>query len=197
MRTLSIAVTLLLAAPGVTLAADAKKPPNLTADVVVTMRDGASHTGKMYFLDGKYRSEMTVNGQPVTSVLDTVAKKSWTLIPPPMGCIEQPFTTDPMNPLASAEPEKQELVGSETVDGHPTKKYRVTTTVNGKPYESFQWRATDLQNLPIQWSDAAGQTRSMLKNVKLGRPDPALFKTPANCRSMSEMMKGFTAPRQQ
>jgi thioredoxin reductase (NADPH) len=78
----------------------------------------------------------------------------------------------------------EELVGSEKIDGHPTKKYKMKATVGGKTREHYQWRATDLKNFPIRTAAVDGTYEQRFTKVELKTPDAKLFETPANCKSM-------------
>jgi hypothetical protein len=71
------------------------------------------------------------------------------------------------------------LVGSETVDGHPTKQFKVTefNPATKKDYVQFEWRATDLGDLVIQRKFEEGQSK--LKNIVVGKPDEKLLTFPS------------------
>jgi len=89
------------------------------------------------------------------------------------------------NPLAPMPTDAtEELVGSEKIDGHPTKKYKMKATVGGKTREHYQWRATDLKNFPIRTAAVDGTYEQRFTKVELKTPDAKLFETPANCKSM-------------
>jgi hypothetical protein len=97
------------------------------------------------------------------------------------GCVPLPTTEAPGGP---APKEKEEVVGRETVDGHPTRKVKITTTVKGKAgtttVVAYEWRATDLQDVPVRREEADGSLRTELHNVVLGKPDPAKMTSPCD-----------------
>lgn len=76
----------------------------------------------------------------------------------------------------------EEPAGQERVDGHPTKKARVTTTVvqDGKTTTDvlYVWRATDLGGLVIRSRAADGSSEMTLRDIRLGPPDPRLLSLP-------------------
>jgi hypothetical protein len=175
-------------------AADPPNFPDLTADQVMTMSGQPPRQSKIYFSAGRMRSEMDMGGKKMASIVDLKAKKMWLLMPEPIGCIEQPFADDPQNPLsASNASPKEELLGSETIDGHPTKKYKVTSTIQGKTYVGYQWRATDLNDFALRWQDEAGKFQTQFKNIVLGKPDPKLLEPPTHCKT-GGMSGGMGAP---
>lgn len=73
-------------------------------------------------------------------------------------------------------------VGSETIDGHPTDKYKVKITYkNGNVDEGYIWNARDLDEMTIK-SDVENRDARMtmdLKNIVFKKPSPSLFEIPA------------------
>jgi hypothetical protein len=143
-------------------------------------------TSKVYVSGGRVRSETTIGGQSMTTIIDRGAKKIFIMMPAPVGCIEQPLDDNvAANPLAPMPTDAtEELVGSEKIDGHPTKKYKMKATVGGKTREHYQWRATDLKGFPIRTAAVDGTYEQRFTKVELKTPDAKLFETPANCKSM-------------
>jgi hypothetical protein len=176
------ALLILLSAP--TFAVDI---PDATADYE-SLRDGAPPAhGKVYVSKGRVRSEAMTSAATIAVIVDPTTKKLWILMPPPMGCVTQPLADSVAlnTPLLPPKNAKEEVVGAETVAGHPTKKYRVTTTIDAAARVQYLWRATDLKGFPVQTADQNGKIRSTFKNVKLGKPDAKLFAMPAECRPLT------------
>jgi hypothetical protein len=184
MRKIRTFATMVFAAALPAFAADFPPPPDGSADQVMTLKDGKTVETKVYFA-GK-RSRFETKGTVV--VVDFEKKAQWVVLPPPMGCLEQPFKQDPRSFWAtpSDSDAKIDLVGKEKVDGHPADKYRISGTANGKPYEVFVWRATDLQGFPIKQAAADGSFESHFKNVKLGKPSAELFTKPGDCKAQPD-----------
>jgi hypothetical protein len=161
--------------------------PDATADYE-SVRDGGPPTrGKIYVSKGRFRSETGIQAATVVLIVDPSAKRLWFLLPPPMGCITQPLTEAVAlnTPLLPSKDAKEELVGSETVAGHPTKKYKITTTIDGATRVQYVWRATDLKGFPVQSADEDGNIKATFTNIKLGKTDPKRFRTPANCKPLA------------
>src|SRR6185436_13733448 len=86
MRSLAIVAGLLLAVPA---ARAADSLPDVVAEQELYAQGKKVSTAKVYVSGGRVRSETTVGGQTMTTLLDRGAKKMWLLMPP-VGCIEQP-----------------------------------------------------------------------------------------------------------
>jgi hypothetical protein len=146
----------------------------------------------VYKAGDRVRTETTVGGQTMTTLLDRGAGKMWLLMPG-VGCMEQPVSERMQDPLAALPVDaSEELVGKETIDGHPTQKYKVKATVKGKTTEHYQWRATDLQGFPIRTAAVDGSYELRFTKVELKTPDAKLFAKPANCRPMPAMSGPIT-----
>jgi len=91
--------------------------------------------------------------------------------------------------------EKTEL-GKDTVENHPCTKSKLTFTAkDGQTSEALVWEATDMKNFPIQYQtvDEGQTTTTTFSEIKMGKPDAALFELPASYKkygSMQEMMMG-------
>jgi len=184
MRALLIAAGMLLVALPVH-AAD-RLPDAITEQELFSQGKKVS-TAKVYVSGGRVRSETTVGGQTMTTLLDRGAKMMWLLMPP-VGCIEQPVTDRSADVLGSLPADAtEELVGKEIIDGHPTQKYKIRATVAGKTSEHYQWRATDLDGFPIRTAAVDGSYEQRFTKIVLKTPDAKLFEKPSNCRPMPEM----------
>jgi len=164
--------------------ADGPPPyPSFTADTEMTA-GGNTQEGKIAFGKGRMRMDMTIGDKAVSSIFDYSAKKMYTLLPPPIGCMEQAIRADPKDPFAVAVGQaEEEAIGEETIDGHPTKKVRVTTTVDGKKHTSLVWKATDLKNLPVRVAAEDGSFEMNYKNIELGEPDAKRVTPPGDCKA--------------
>ena len=184
MRALIIAAAVLLVARP----AHAADPlPDAIAEQELFSQGKKVSTAKVYVSGGRVRSETTVGGQTMTTLLDRGAKMMWLLMPP-VGCIEQPVTDRSADVLGSLPVDAtEELVGKETIDGHPTQKYKIRATVAGKTTEHYQWRATDLDGFPIRTAAVDGSYEQRFTKIVLKTPDAKLFEKPSNCRPMPEM----------
>jgi hypothetical protein len=114
--------------------------------------------------------------RPDTKVVDMV-------FPSLSAYIETPLKDqDAGKPGTSYKIQSTEL-GRETVDGHVCVKNKVVVTDDGgKTNEFTVWNAIDLKKFPlkIQTTENERVTTMLFKNVKLSKPDAALFTPPAD-----------------
>jgi uncharacterized protein DUF4412 len=166
----------------------ATTPTDGSADYETTHDGKLVASGKLYARGTRFRSESESQGKRMSMIVDTGTKTMWMLMPPPVGCMEQKLKSDQDRGLffASDAAAKEERVGAETIDGHPTEKYKVTTRVGDASSVNYVWRATDLSGFPIQTSDEAGSMKTRFKNVSLTKPDPKLFEPPTSCKAMPD-----------
>ena len=196
--------------------------PAFSADIEIQMDAGqqnGSMPGKLAVDSGKSRIDMDMSGatggqpgaadrmkamgmdkiimitRPDTKVVDTVF--------PGLSAYLETAIQDPdaSKPDSAFKVDTTEL-GKETVDGHACVKNKVIVTDDqGKAHESTVWNATDMKKFPVKIETTEqGRTTTMLfKNVKLSKPDAALFEPPADCKKydtqqalMQEVMKRMT-----
>jgi hypothetical protein len=163
-------------------------------------------SGTVARLDGRWRLDIRL-GQAMTNVvpfaasgqdaIDSLTNLSATLIWRPdkkvvwrsysypgasmKGYFEQPlrdFDADP--PIQNATVLE---LSKQTIDGHPSAVNKLTVTDSrGKAWEYTVWNATDLNGFPIrlQWAEHNTTNVLLFNNVKLDRPDAALFEPPAS-----------------
>ena len=102
---------------------------------------------------------------------------------PEYGCIHLPMSVEKSN-------QKEEPLGNETVDGHPARKVKVTSTYTdpkGKTttYVETVWHATDMQNLIIK---RTGDKREVhLEKIVVGKPEASLVAFPSPPCNAGEM----------
>lgn len=182
------------------LAADVPPYPSFSADTEMTA-GGNTQKGKVAFGKGKMRMEMALGENTMVTIFDYGASKMYSILPSGMGCLEQKIEKDPKDPIyASMKSVKEEPLGEETIDGHPTKKVRVTADVEGESHSSLIWKAKDLKDLPIRVAAEDGSFEMNYKNVVLGDPDAKLLTPPGDCKEnplgamMDSMKKQMPVP---
>jgi hypothetical protein len=82
-------------------------------------------------------------------------------------------------------------LGPETAAGHPTVKNKVVMTgPDGVKHEATVWSATDLDKFPvkIEMDENGGKMTMTFKDVKLEKPDAALFNPPSDYKKYDNMM---------
>ncbi len=151
-------------------------PPVAYQAEVIVVSNGTT-TRSLVWSDGVRRKTETSrpDGQASGSYADTEKKLSW-IWGPSFGCLQMP--------LESAGGTKQEEpAGTESIDGHPTKKFKVTSTMTtaGKAttYIEYVWRATDLNDLVIQRKSLDGSMQVNVRNIVVGKPEEKLLAFPA------------------
>ena len=73
---------------------------------------------------------------------------------------------------------ERKQVGTETVNGHPTKKYLITYKSVKKTDQLYQWWATDI-NFPVKSSAVDGSWTQEYRNIKMGSQPNSLFEVPS------------------
>lgn len=165
----------------------AQPPREYAAEQVMRTREG-THTGKIFVSPDKYRLEMALEGQRQVIVARFDRRVVWILMPEERMYVEMPFSPRSEDALSGRDPTQKverQLVGSETVSGHPTKKYKVTVTGKDGTYVGYQWLAQDLGELPIRWEDEQGTVRVELRNIRLGRQPAELFEIPSGFQKLA------------
>ena len=149
-----------------------------SSDTVMTSRQGKM-TGKIYFKADRFRMDMKAP-QEMSTITRMDKKVVWNIMPKEKMYMEMPF--DPKGkPMVEGKFEgeiERKLVGSETIDGHPSKKYLITYMSGKKKEQVYQWTATDI-NFPIKTAAVDGFWVQEHKNIKIGPQPNSLFEVPA------------------
>jgi hypothetical protein len=171
------------------------RQPDFTADIRATSNKVVIDA-HVFRKGGNARAEFTVPPQyplplPPNSkvvILSRPGEPSLIYAPEQKMYMEAPVTStgnpataigEFLNNLKSDQRFKLEDTGSETIDGHDTRKLRITH--EGKDTEVFVYAAKDLQNLIVKLDGRVeGQPLTVtLSNISLTVPDTA-FEPPAN-----------------
>lgn len=120
-------------------------------------------------------------------------KKTYSIYPARKKYIISEETDDGYYQGTDEKPDIQKtFVGNEVVDGHPTKKYKVSISYrNEGVQEGFIWNATDLDDMTIQTVIETPQAKvtTLLKNVVLATPAADLFEIPADYSETNNYME--------
>jgi len=150
-----------------------------SADTVMTHREGMKMTGKMYFKADKFRMDMK-SPQEMSMITRIDKNLMWNIMHAQKMYMEMPMDlrNRPMvEEKFDGEIERTE-VGSETIDGHPTKKYLITYKSGNKTDQLYQWWATDI-NFPVKSSAVDGSWTQEYRNIKMGSQPNSLFEVPS------------------
>jgi hypothetical protein len=169
--------------------------PDATASYVRTVEGKPPTRGKLYVSKGRLRTESELPRGTIVLIVDPGSGQAWLVLPPPLGCVVQPIddTMRASMPLFLSKDLKETLVATEIVDGHPTKKYELTSP-SGPLTTRYVWRASDLRGFPIKTMDESGLSTTTFENVVIGKPDAKLFQAPAGCKRVSAA-DGSAAPK--
>lgn len=182
---------LLMAAPLVLAAAanGQQPPPPLSAEYAAEYRiesQGMVSAGRVYAAPGKERREMNGPSGPLVVILRHDLRLVWTLMPPSRAYAETPAPPPPAPPAPAT------AIGEAVIEGIPTTKYRLgPAAAAGGPDASAQghvWLTADGIPIRIEQSGSQGGrpigVMVTLKNLRIGRQDPALFEVPAGYRKV-------------
>ena len=153
---------------------------------------GMRMEAKVFHDRGKERRETDMGGMKQVSISDPSAGKIYMLMPGSNMAMEMAMGSGPVPSPEAMQGQNIEAVGSETVEGLETTKYRITgTDPNGMAFETFVW-ATD-SGIKMKMEGEAmveGTMRSYrmyLTNVVEGPQEATLFQLPAG----TQVMKGM------
>lgn len=145
-------------------------PPAYTADVVVTYEGKVTHTRTGS--DGVVTKTEGPDGKS-GSFLDNAKHVMW-VYGPTFPCVELP-----MGGAEAKTKSREEPAGDEIIDGHPTKKVKVTTTTPTATMVEYIWRAVDLHDIVIRRRSVDGKSETRLEHIVLRAPDPKWLAFPS------------------
>ncbi len=157
-----------------------------SADSITTQKGGFQTKGKLFYKADKFRMEMQGHSDMNMIVITRVDKKvAWNLMPDTKTYMEMPLNMQ-NRPKVEEKYEgeiERKQVGSETIDGHPTKKYLITYRTDNETHQVYQWLATDI-NMPVKTAAIDGSWSHELRNIKIGNQPDNLFEIPAGYQKM-------------
>jgi hypothetical protein len=159
-----------------------------TATANLTLPTGGTMSMKIYVLGTSQRADLP-GGHGYTLALGS--NQTAYIVMGSSMCMQRTLDqkTGP-NPFTLSGDVKRETVGSETVDGHPTKIELITLRTASGPMTMKAWRATDLKGLPVRVEipmSSGGTVREELTDVNLSPPPASMFMPPSNCMQMGAM----------
>jgi len=147
----------------------------LTADMA-TKEGKKTVQGKIYVKDAKVRIEK--RSTPIYAIVRGDKGVLWQINGAENTYLEAKLTPE-MKPFYEEKlpgEVSRKQVGSETVDGHPAKKFEVAVKKGSKTETYNLWFATDIK-FPVRVANANGSWSVEYKNVKKGAQD-SLFELP-------------------
>lgn len=139
--------------------------------------------GKMYFAKDMMRFETA----GMVSITRMDKKVVWLLMPTEKMYMEQAIRLENIVAAGTeAVPGEVErtLLGTETVNGYLTNKYKIVVQSEGRRQVMLQWLMVD-GLLPVKTAAEDGRWWQEFRNIKLGEPDADLFEIPAGYKKFS------------
>jgi len=156
-----------------------------SADMVSTAKGGRAMTSKIYMKGNKMRFE--AQNQDSYTISRQDMQTTWVVMPKQKTYMEMKAVQNrqqvPQEKLKGEVSRK--LIGPDTIDGHPTKKYEVTVMDGKRQMTSYQWLATDMNNFPIKSAAVDGRWGMEYRNIKLGSQPDSLFEVPSGFKKTS------------
>jgi outer membrane lipoprotein-sorting protein len=146
-------------------------------------------TGKVSMKDKMFRIDMTAEGQATATLHN--ASGTYTYMPAEGMAMKLPGLNASQRPIEHADNYAQylqeqhaELIGTDTVDGHPCEMYRFTDPDTGDLVTAWVWTEKQFP-IKMEFDDASGKILVEIRNIQLGAALPdALFELPADVQVM-------------
>jgi hypothetical protein len=173
----------LCAVAAVLLVGSSASARELSAKMVVK-EGGETYISRLYIKGEKYRVE--VEGQKGYSILRTDRNTMWIVLPDQKAYIEVALDPAQKPRVQQRFPNEvgRRLVGTETVNGHPSEKYEVTLKDGDKKDTIYQWVATDLDDFPLRTAAVDGSWSTDYEDIRTSVPD-SMFEMPSDYERLS------------
>jgi len=182
------AAALVLAVAPPAPAAPPEPKVEYAADSSMETAQGAMK-GRVYHAPGKERRELNQGGERMVSIVRQDKKLVWTLMPEQKMYLEMPLGSSPDQTDISEWAVEQTAVGPEELDGVKTTKSKVVMKhPRGDKLGGFWWTTADGVTVKMDMLAVEGGSKARikmeLKNLQVGKQDPALFEIPAGYQPM-------------
>lgn len=166
-----------------------------SADSYFEHAEGAMQ-GKVHYSPGKERREFSQDGQKMTLIMRRDKKVVWTLMTEDQMYMESGFPKEGRKDDLAGYKFETTKVGSETVNGIETTKNKlIMTGPGGQKMGGFGWISKEgiMVKVDAIAVDKGKKDRFKmeLKNLQVGRQDPALFEVPPGFEKMDMSMGGL------
>jgi hypothetical protein len=191
---LTLTLSFALCCAAITGAASAETLPSpkveYSGDRVIESAAGTIR-GKVHSAKDKERTEINTQGMQMVLILRKDKQLGYMLMPAQRMYQELDFSTAQKQSGSSPDEDQVEItkVGSETVDGHATTKYRMV--LKDGSAGGFIWITSD--GIPVKMDmlskdgDEKSRMTMTLSNLKIGAQDPKLFEVPAGYQKLPQM----------
>lgn len=155
-----------------------------SADMLFTTDKGQNFTQKVYNDDGKIRTEMSMQGMQMVTIVRPDLQKVYQVMVDQKMVMEMPFDPNKFKKQMAAANGPQgtfAVVGPETVEGVACTKYKVTSSKDKNVF--FFWIDAGTK-APVKMAAEDNSVTIHWKNYKAGPQDASLFEVPAGYQVM-------------
>lgn len=159
---------------------------------VISVEDERMESRFYFQPPGKQREEMTREGMTISVIVRQDLERVWSILP---GGLFMEMSLDDSEGDSSFVPSGEgvvdyERVGTETIDGWDTTRYRVKTLEDGEEAEGYFWFTEHW--IPIRMEIAmvdnpSDVLRMEVRELKIRAQDPALFELPPGAVPMPSL----------
>lgn len=152
--------------------------------------DEMTMKARVYHAPGKERREQAMGELKQVFITRKDKNVAWIVMPEQKMYMEMPFSQAKENEMdLSSYKVEQTPVGEETVEGIKTTKSKVVMTgPDGANFDGFLWMTADGITMKIdavaRGKGEKSRIKMTLKNLKVGKQNPALFEIPAGYQKM-------------
>lgn len=152
---------------------------------MVSQSAGQAITTQIYIKPDKIRTDTKMAG--TSTIVRRDLNKVWTIMPDQKIYMEMQGMEDAQTQSVEEKVKgevSRKKVGSETINGHPSTKYEITTEADGKTVQIYQWWATDI-SFPVKTASVDGSWSMEYRDIQIGSQPDSLFEIPAGYKKMT------------
>ena len=152
--------------------------------------DAGTFTGKVYVAKNRERTETSMGGMQSVTILRRDKQVAWMLMPAQHMYNQMDFAkAQQQSGSAPADQVDIEAVGSETIEGHATTKYKLL--MKDGDAGGFMWITQDGIPVKMDMLSKSGRKKTRmtvtLTNLQIGPQDAQLFELPGGYSAMPSM----------
>ena len=159
----------------------------------ITRANGKTHTSNIFYRDDRWRLEHQTLGPVNVTIVRKDKGVVWMLLSRLKHYKEVPYegAQDPKVKEVLAGEVSRSVIGTETLDGHPTTLYEIHVKEDGRTEDYYQWLATDI-HFPLKLMKKDGSWSIEYRRVRIGSVSDFLFQLPVNFQPL----ESFDGPEQ-
>jgi hypothetical protein len=146
-------------------------------------------SGKVYVAPSMERREHMSGGEKTIIIVRRDKGVIWNVMPAEGIYMESPLEAGTATPDAPFTIREKEVVGEEVINGLQTTKYKVILDQGNSVFGGFIWITADgitmKMDVIAKEQGEKARIRQELRNVRIGKQDPALFVVPAGYHKMA------------